>query len=46
MGSVTKGVAGAVEKVSNAVESLDSKDKQELKDHIHAVTPEGAKEKA
>lgn len=33
LGAVGKAVGGAVEKVSNAVNNLDDKDKELLKDH-------------
>ena len=39
-------VASAGAKVSDAVKSLDDKDKKTLDEHIHAVTPEGLKEGA
>ena len=39
-------VASAGAKVSDAVKSLDDKDKKTLDEHIHAVTPEGLKESA
>ena len=39
-------VASAGAKVSDAVKSLDDKDKKTLDEHIHAVTPEGLKDAA